>query len=576
MIFMGFFSSLFGKSQTNQTQTVQSVSVQKQCIDLQKVLDEENKIIEASKNLSPEIGIRSVLILPVSTFNGPISINTYKSENMTGLYASQMEPVAKYLGSTVKLDQIILLTTNKSSNEKKTVEELGLTSYPKNSVTAVEFLKDRLACVFGETDSRKCDFVEVSMQDDKENYITEKVVYNIISELEKNEGHVNIYMDIHGGFRDNQIVLSGIMSLLKDDYRLHIKKIYSLQYDPYEKAGIIVDSSDKLDIFEFTSGMSEFVKFGSATSFDLFNQNKNNTPVEKEFISLLNKISDAISMCNMNAFDEYLVELKNKKDVFAEELKETYYGIFLTRLINQYRIMSNGKRYNLLTTAGGKWDFQKFTAQVSWCLNKGMAQQALTIIESKTSEVLENEKIIYSADEYEKMLESKEQKIKVRKKPYNHEDSANTTEYFENWIYLNITDYAFTSKEIYKSKNFNRIGKNESDTTAEKYNEFRNYVFSNMNSSADLYCLKPTPKNEDEKILIPFVIDKNISKNNKKILIKDIYVFGALFKKIKWLRNSVNHASEKNSVTFGELTDLCEMLIYSIKVLLQDYKQKGN
>lgn len=567
---MGVFDSLLNifKSNSSNNSNSSAQNTVTKTVNIDIVLKEENDIAKQVKERKRLDDKCNVLIMPTSIFNnGTLSLSTYKCENNTGHYISQMEPVAKYLGKTIGLDQIILLTTNETVKDKKDTKSLGLESYPKKEVTAVEFLKDRLACVFGEKDSRKCNFVEIDTQDLNGEYTNEKTIYNLFSELEKNEGDVNVYMDIHGGFRDNQMVLTGIMSLLKNDERLHLKNVYSLYYS--NNVGTIVDSTSKLDIFDFTSGMSEFVKYGSVSAFETFNKNKNNTPAEKDFIDLLNNISDAISLCNMNAFDDALVKLNEKKDYFEAELKDTYYGMFLSRLLDQYKVKSNGVQYNLLDSAGKKWTFDKFVTQVEWCLNKGMTQQALTIIESKTAEVLENEKIIYSSKEYEKLIGNDKSKLNVRKKANNHNDETTTLEYFENWIYSNINGNSFTEQSIFNGSNMKHIGYSENGYE-KPYGIYYNYVTENIKKKNLPYMFLDNGK--ASKTPIPFRISDKILDKDKEELLNTIYVFGSLIKKIKWVRNNVNHAANKNNLATKKVIGLCGTLVYSVKDVMNKIK----
>ena len=273
-------------------------------------------------------------------------------------YFSQLEPASRMILEREKsLDQVIIFATPETKNPVKFVyqgEEI--------EISAVDFYLKRL----GITDPNKVAILEVSDENFTHAiYESVEIIRNFWKKYENAEP--KLWIDTQGGFRNTNLVVNAIMSLLKSD-DIVPSGIYSIKYsEDNRKPNPIQNQTNTYKIFDFVSGVNEFSRYGRAEQLEDYYKGIAREKVP-EVIEKMKTIAEDIQMCDMISFDEDLVALRKlirTKKVTQDDLL----NIFWTQIENDYG--------NLLKDSCTGLDI------VEWLYKKKFYQQAITYIEAK-------------------------------------------------------------------------------------------------------------------------------------------------------------------------------------------------
>lgn len=362
----------------------------------------------------------NVLLLALSTFpkksDGYVMTESkfsWKDEKeYTGIY--QLDPVPKMLIDQLgqkgeSLDKIIMLATSATSDEKKEVKITYLDekderekSYPG---TEQEYFQSQIEkeMLSDCSDIAPKDRFTAIRLDEKnpERGINEAV------ETVRGIDNIRLYFDTHGGFREISLVLEAIISLLKMD-QIEVQGIYGVEYDP-NSGNKIIDARRGFQIFDFVSGMNEFINYGRINSLETFlEKNTAKDPSIKEqqdaFILCMRQISEGIQLCNIPLFEEGLDKLAKYYENYKEkDLQKdySYLSIFVKNIEKDYGPLLNrdGERKDYGPLLKRK---RTVIDEIEWCQKKGFYQQALTLIESRVPKYLEESGLCKYYSEYEK------------------------------------------------------------------------------------------------------------------------------------------------------------------------------
>ena len=119
---------------------------------------------------------------------------------------------------------------------------------------------------------------------------------------EKDNDKMKLWIDTQGGFRDVVMVLTAIISLLREQ-GIEAEGIYASRFrsgSTRETPCPIVNQTEKYKIFKFVSAMQEFMDFGNATGLKAYYGE------EDSFVQAIGKIADSIQMCQPQMFEEAL------------------------------------------------------------------------------------------------------------------------------------------------------------------------------------------------------------------------------------------------------------------------------
>ena len=469
----------------------------------------------------------NVLFVALSIFNSRNSDGTvctlYRStytfsspeENYTGEYYYQLTPIVQITAKRLArnndvIDKVIILSTI-ATRENKAIRLDNTTDVIESSPLDF-FKKQSLPWINPDVDD-PYEVIDIDEDNPSEG------ISNTITFLRKLKPlDIHLHLSTHGGFRGIQQITEAIISLLKDE--ITISDVYSLKYT--NSISKVSNTSEEFKIFDFVSGINECINYGRIGSLEKYLSG------DKAILDPMRRISEGIQMCSIADFESGLSELAeyfrhNKKadDPYLELFKESLKADYGSLLDN----------YSALTA-------------LKWCLRKGLYQQALTLLESKMSEyLLENGVIKLSA------------KIKRNKKD---QYTDNNKHYFGFNQLFNGCIHSFKMDKISSSAFNNMIF---TDDGIKKHLEsfmildqptIESKIKSAEDSSLQLY-------DKTEKGMVTVPIDKAIEFCEYK---PDVLVLLYLHKTIKDIRNSMNHAKNKN---YG-LSKIREALSYYIEL----------
>lgn len=581
----------------------------------------ESKLGENSRKIKKNRRERNVLLLSMSTLN-KVAISEYNNKiwgnNERGYYISQLEPIPKILAGMLhaqgdKLDTIYVLNTDKTLHSTISKDIADFTDTGKNvdfkeePYTAFSYFKERCK-KFVEASKIK----SISIGGDEENDI-EGALYEVTNRLRSTLSSpgvekINLYVDMHGGLRFHATVIDAILILIKDIDNIELKDIYTVVYN--NKIGTFKSALDTNKIYEFIGGMQEFLSFGRSNGLIKFNET-NSDEKEKKLAMAINEISDSILLNEMDSFSsnlKRLCETLNGRD----QLKG-YYGVVQDLLLNDYKVKIKGETYDLLGN-----DSEYLPAQLQWCLNKKLLQQALVLIESQTEQVLCDKNIIKSSNKKKSSLfkdwiiyslcENAGDKYILGK--YSKKKNP-----FKSYIYLSgdknenikgglrvLSDHRHSYFDCYKAY-FNGISIesdeklvvdkikklycNDGVWDITKYYQL-NYNCNDGEEYIGLYRKKDKNKAEYSCVKY-FDVDLKKIPVHKKLLaienreyLEDLYVLLYIYKGLKKYRNKVAHVlvDEGDKLTREEIEKWIQLYVIRLDKLLKDTSsicsKKGN
>lgn len=273
-------------------------------------------------------------------------------------YYSQLEPVSKMIMEWEKnLDKIIIFATPETQKKVR----FQYQGQEKNE-SAVDFYLSRIG---GVTQDQ---VLLINVTDDNSIEAIFKAVEAIRKFWKENETEdPKLWIDTQGGFRNLNLVINAIISLLKND-KIIPSGIYSIKFNANkEEPNPIQDQTQTYRIFDFVSGINEFSRYGRAEQLeDYYRSTGENAALEP--IGMMKTIVENIQMCDMESFDHNLAVFRN----YVKEKKdgdENLLDIFWTQIKDDY-----GK---LLEDSCTGLDI------IEWLYKKKFYQQAITYIEAK-------------------------------------------------------------------------------------------------------------------------------------------------------------------------------------------------
>lgn len=363
----------------------------------------------ASTTESPNVLILALSTLPVRKAV-PVTAFDINNERI-GEYYYQLEPVPQMIyrdlqESDRKIDQIFILASVNTLNPIKdpldVVNRSGDTSHPvmfeedsphsELLPSALDFFTSQMERfmdgnvpeyrIFAYTE--KSETIDESIRNSRALTISESIVetlHEMLSALRQlHKPH--LYVDIHGGLRLQQQILSGVMSLLSiEGLEINPSDVYSVEFNQTERKGFIVCADDSIRINNFVSGLNELTQYGRIGSLrEYFSESK--TEEVSNILDTLESISTDIQFCNVSQFEEDIQHLPNCIRAIEENKNAgTLLSLFMDDIRNTFRPLLTGEP----TTA---------IDEIVWCIGKGFYQQALSLIEAKMPEYLFRHHII--------------------------------------------------------------------------------------------------------------------------------------------------------------------------------------
>lgn len=310
---------------------------------------------------------------------------TYDDENPKEYY-SQLEPITRMLiEKGHRPDEIIILCTRESVQdayiklEQNDQNEQEISPFDFYIQRINSFIKNDETITYTKIPRAEDKYIDPGIPESKNNAIAEVADYLM---ERKNAGNdLHIWIDTQGGMRDISLVTNAIVSLLKTS-EVKIEGIYSINF--LDRIGKIMNQNSTYHIFEFVSGMNEFIQYGRADQlvnyYDLIGSEV------PELVKLMKQLADAIMLCDLTKFDDVLVEIRESLNK-ENQIQDALFKIFVEQIESDYG--------NILKEDVSVLD------KIQWFHKKKLYQQTLTYIESKSLEEWGKNKLIWFEAEQE-------------------------------------------------------------------------------------------------------------------------------------------------------------------------------
>lgn len=583
--------------ETENTPKVSEAPIKKPSAPVQKVnnykeiQDKEKEIKKLVQTVEekPDKKEVNILLLAMSTLN-LIKVCTYifKDEkyDIQGKYISALEPIPKTLAEILaqkneKLDAIYVLNTNQTTNNLKDNLQQEIVNYAdtQEKYSAYTYFKERCSCLINPNN-----IYSISLEKEGENIMdVETSLYELSQSLNdnylSNGQKINLYVDIHGGLRSVQTVVDGIIMLMKDIENIELKDIYTGMFNTGEGAFKLESVTKDFEIFNFVSGIKEFLSFGRSNGLVEFNKSMEPKVEREELVDGINRISDSIVLNRMEKFTDNLKSLSSL--VNTKDKEKGYYDTIKHLIRANYQVKIDNQNYNLLLE-----DSMNFPAQLQWCLDKNLLQQALMLIENRTARALEQAGILKESYELTKFGTQKKLELlgdwvkysfckdsapwKKKEKEKKEIDALRfdgenkvlcfktmrKTELFNN---MNIMVLKDVKAEIKRHRN-NADGNYpiqyfDMSHPINKENENKEYFIKNQGNTTLRAKLVQIPINE--KYL-----------NNQSFL-ESLYIMLYVYKNLKWYRNTVAHPDTIDSNKDLKVEDLRAWIAFYIKMFIE-------
>lgn len=340
----------------------------------------------------------NILLLSMSTF--PYSENKENtvrklrkskfsySGNETEEYYSQLEPITRVLiEKGDKPDEVLALCTKASVTKRKYMLDDDENTYEKSPL---DFYIDRISD--GPDKDKTITYIKFPQDQDayldtndvkSKNMAVAEIALYLLSKkngLEDNE-KLHLWIDTQGGMRDVSLLMNAIVSLLKTN-DISIDGIYSINYT--DGIGNVIEQNDTYHIFDFVSGMNEFIQYGRADQLVKYygiDNNSNNANIPA-LVTQMKELADSIMLCDLNRFDKGLTEIKKTLDKWDEnnESNNVLLNIFVEQIKDDYKEI-------LKKDVSG-------VDKIKWFHKKKLYQQTLTYIESNGPKDWERSRLI--------------------------------------------------------------------------------------------------------------------------------------------------------------------------------------
>ena len=202
-------------------------------------------------------------------------------------------------------------------------------------------------------------------------------IKNILSTLNNLNEEDDIYIDTKGGLRIYNSILNTSMNLMKIR-EIRPKEVCDLEFDPQKIFTRITDETLTYRIYDLISAMDEFKYSGTSKSLKKYygayknykyKDKKDDIVLPEDFIvDAIEKISNAVSLCDLLNFEDGIVELNKALRSYnkTKDEKDPLFENFTTDIEKPYQNLQN----NIL-------------AEIKFCIEHKLYQQALTFIEEK-------------------------------------------------------------------------------------------------------------------------------------------------------------------------------------------------
>ena len=331
-------------------------------------MEEKNSALDAADMPAEDFpAADAVLIVSLSTFPGELRPcrYVYRKEGQaeeSGTYYYQQEPFPLRLRDRLgKNGEILMLTTPESRKSREVLREGS-----SLSTSPMEYFMDAVRAVPGLENVR---FHAVEVEQDAPAGAIKEVVEHL--RAQKRGGTVpKIYLGTNGGLRSIQLILEALLSLLSaEGIPVEPENVWSMRAlggNEWE----LCNSAEEFRVFDFVSGIREFVNYGRIDSLEAFLRSNPalNDVSARQLLEHLAEISEGFQFCSLRTFARGLDRLAR----YFRESPDTanlYFAMFRDTIRDDFGVLLKPER--------------KALDVLEWCCRKGFYQQAYTMAESE-------------------------------------------------------------------------------------------------------------------------------------------------------------------------------------------------
>ena len=328
----------------------------------------------------------NVLLLALSTFPMSLKKNRYVTGENDGEkfeYYYQLEPIPQMLSNKLGkdgqfIDRVIILYTDDTKDNKKIFKN---TDGEVVEHSPLSYFKERIKPWLNPNCTDLYYEIEIN-EDNPVKGVAQTVYY--LRDLKGDNKEVHLYMDEHGGFRSVQLVLQAITSLLKNEVTM--EAVYGMKFNGLNNPGKIMDVTKTFQIFDFVSGINEFINYGRIDSLEHYYNDKLEDSSEiGTRLDGMKRIASGLQLCDTKEYEDGLRIMQKEMETSQEngQKNDEYLDLFEQTIKYDYG--------NLL---GNRKNTEFVLDTVEWCAKKGFLQQALTYIEDKMPKYFLEKEII--------------------------------------------------------------------------------------------------------------------------------------------------------------------------------------
>lgn len=249
-------------------------------------------------------------------------------------------------------------------------------------------------------------FVEYHLQNDSGTDMS-NLLELVRKECGVGENAARLYIDIHGGQREIQLLLTNLLSTLRAE---------GITINPNDILTVagpnspITNAGESFKINDFVSGIHEFVNYGRMESLNRF-YSQNESTASENLRNVMRDVSSAIQLCDMGRFEKLLETLADELTNFKKSNSENnaqgrdYLSSFVNLIVNGYKGL-------IKETADAHYEHStEVWAEIEWCREKGLYQQMLTICEGIVPKYLSDTNIIEYEEPIEKFADKNKKKF---------------------------------------------------------------------------------------------------------------------------------------------------------------------
>lgn len=265
--------------------------------------------------------------------------------------------------------------------------------YHGKSITHLNFIKKRLEDILTETNWHVlCEPItesaDVALPMDQTLWYTLQMADTIQKDVRQlreryPKAEIVLHADCTGGPRHAIMMLLDIIRLLQYAH-LQIGKILYSNWLKNEQRGRVETINDVFDFYNLVAGAEEFVNFGSVQDIRAyFHERITSEPLDNLLLSMAD-FADEVKLCRRWRFTDAAIHLRQSLQAFEQYVQEKQTAGLTTVLFNQDERLNDLLMFQLLPQLHQSYGLllqpqSDILALISWCLQQGLLQQALTL-----------------------------------------------------------------------------------------------------------------------------------------------------------------------------------------------------